>query len=186
MVVIFCDQPKMVTGGKAIVLTDDYPQREYKSIKDIQSNLHWGQRKLLLSEIDFLINRPNLVVYAGAANGHHIGILLDMFPNEFHLYDPSPFNSSLLGKVFTDEVAKHYINKDIIFISDIRSYSDIDDIMEKHVIKNMLDQQRWVEIMKPVASMLKFRLPYPRDNVPEDFEYLNDEIKFQCWAPRQD
>jgi hypothetical protein len=58
---------------------------------------HWGQRKLLLSEIEFLtdwapLDRDSIVVYAGAAPGTHIAFLAEMFPRlSFVLVDPSEF-----------------------------------------------------------------------------------------------
>lgn len=69
---------------------------------------HWGQRKLLLTEIDFLTqclsrgtesaNSPCIVVYAGAADGRHMPLITEMFPNvELHLYDPRPFYKGLDG-----------------------------------------------------------------------------------------
>jgi hypothetical protein len=70
--------------------------------------VHWGQRKLLLSEID-LFNRVALemgvekfkkdkisVVYPGAAHGNHLMILMDMYPNIiFYLWDPARYNTIL-------------------------------------------------------------------------------------------
>ena len=46
---------------------------------------HWGQRKLLLSEVEFFTTffdplASALVIYAGAAPGHHIPLLSEMFP----------------------------------------------------------------------------------------------------------
>lgn len=54
-----------------------------------KSLLHWGQRKLLLSEIDFInrINNQNdnklfgLMIYAGSAPGGHLALLIELFPN---------------------------------------------------------------------------------------------------------
>lgn len=103
-------------------------------------SIHWGQRKLLMSEIQFftlywdpkVIPNP-LCVYAGAASGVHIGILSKMFPSfTFHLYDPSKFEIKETDKIkiftgpdqgyFTDEVAQKYAGRnDIFFISDIRT-----------------------------------------------------------------
>ncbi len=59
--------------------------------------LHWGQRKLLMSEIEFLTLHATpgcVVVYAGAAPGLHCAFLSDMFPEvrQFILVDPSPFS----------------------------------------------------------------------------------------------
>jgi hypothetical protein len=74
-----------------------------------RSTNHWGQRKLLLSEIEFLsLFIPQLrarspppkrivVVYAGAAPGTHIPYLFDLFDNrtgdlQFALFDPAYFS----------------------------------------------------------------------------------------------
>lgn len=55
------------------------------------------QRKLLMSEVPLFVqclpstDAQALVVYAGAACGRHIVVLLDLFPNlSFDLYDPAP------------------------------------------------------------------------------------------------
>lgn len=75
------------------------------------SAVHWGQRKLLLSEIELLMNvykrmksasvsdsRPSiLIVYVGAAPGSHLSYLIDMFIGlmdiKMHLWDrPSRFD----------------------------------------------------------------------------------------------
>ena len=108
-----------------------------------KKGIHWGQRKLLLSEIEFLTicwnptTVPNpLCVYAGAAPGTHIPILSMLFPSiVFHLYDPREFSIKATDKItiyqeyFTDDVAQRYANRsDVFFICDIRTacYSDIE------------------------------------------------------------
>src|SRR5271170_7957656 len=54
--------------------------------------LHWGQRKLLLNEIEFLTvygDRSDTIIYIGAADGLHLEYLSKLFPNHnFILYDP--------------------------------------------------------------------------------------------------
>jgi hypothetical protein len=55
-----------------------------------KSSLHWGQRKLLLSEIDFInrINNNNqndnnlfgIIIYAGSSPGSHLTLLMELFP----------------------------------------------------------------------------------------------------------
>ena len=64
---------------------------------------HWGQRKLLMSEVMFLTTALEtpldelIMVYAGAAHGGHILFLVKLFPNlYFDLYDPAPFNAKLV------------------------------------------------------------------------------------------
>ena len=94
--------------------------------------MHWGQRKLLISEVQFFNyilathDEEAIVLYAGAAHGTHILYLLDLFPNlRFDLYDPGHFNHRLLAlgsqpysrvRVFTadegwfnNEIAKTYL-----------------------------------------------------------------------------
>lgn len=80
----------------------DYDPNQYTSA------VHWGQRKLLLSEIELLMDvytrmktsdsRPSiLIVYVGAAPGSHLPYLIDMFIGlmdiKMHLWDrPSRFD----------------------------------------------------------------------------------------------
>jgi hypothetical protein len=56
-----------------------------------------GQRKLLMSEIDFLTqmldnyDQPAVMVYVGSAPGHHIHVLAQLFPRvKFILFDAEP------------------------------------------------------------------------------------------------
>lgn len=77
--------------------------------------IHRGQRKLLLSEVDFLvrewkyikktINKKKMsnndsipiVLYIGAAPGTHITLLASMFPKfEYHLYDKVKYSPTLI------------------------------------------------------------------------------------------
>ena len=101
-----------------------------------KTSIHWGQRKLFLSELEFftiywdpiLIPNP-LCVYAGAAPGIHIPLLSQLFPSfTFHLYDPTKFEISpsdkiiLFNEYFTDDVASRYVNlPNVFFVSDIRT-----------------------------------------------------------------
>ncbi|NBU82626.1 MAG: hypothetical protein EBS55_13370, partial [Flavobacteriaceae bacterium] len=62
-------------------------------------NVHIGQRKLMLSEIQMLneyymsgISKKPILLYVGAAPGHHLILLSMMFPNVFFiLYDGAKF-----------------------------------------------------------------------------------------------
>lgn len=154
----------------------------------LKLQLHEGQRKLLLSEIEFLTehgNKSNTVVYAGAAPGYHINYLTKLFPNHnFHLYDPRKFGISKTNKIklfqqyFTDKDAQVYAKKDVLFISDIRENLTPDDNdWEPIVLRNMDAQQKWVEIMEPSMAMLKFRLSWDK----ETQEYLDGDIYIQAW-----
>ena len=72
--------------------------------------LHWGQRKLILSEIKFItrvihelkldINDKSVrlpFIYPGAAPGTHFMLLMEMFPQlDLYLWDPAIFIDNLL------------------------------------------------------------------------------------------
>ena len=107
----------------------------------IKSTHHWGQRKLLLAEMEFLSecedesDLDTVVVYAGAAPGNHIPLLIRMFSNlidVWELFDPRPFSwMSTQDNVFQhidnlsdfniSMLKRKYATWKIILISDIRS-----------------------------------------------------------------
>lgn len=135
---------------KNLSIGADSLRRPYhQRTEEIKTTIHWGQRKLLISEVEFftlywdpkLIPKP-VCVYAGAAPGIHIPLLSEMFPAfTFHLYDPAKFEVIESEKVrifteyFTDEVAARYAGrKDIFFISDIRT-SDYKGLQKKFLAK---------------------------------------------------
>jgi hypothetical protein len=129
-----------------LILSPDADRLKYRSREDEpKTSVHCGQRKLLLSEVEFFtyywdaskIANP-VCVYAGAYPGYHILLLQKLFPSfEFHLYDPK-FNEKpnknkktardeennkihIYAEFFTDETAGQWANrKDVFFISDIR------------------------------------------------------------------
>ncbi len=119
------------------------------------------------------------VVYAGAAPGKHIAFLVDrLFPElTFVLVDPAPFRIQpsarirLVQGLMTDELAREYSSaaeaaaggeageegtpapasapapatKRVIFVSDIRRTHASEDL----ILEDMLDQQRWHDILRP-------------------------------------
>ena len=165
------------------MMTSDMNQIEYKTGGKVSNGKHWGQRKLLMSEIEFLCDysdKNDVVVYAGAAQGFHVPFLSEMFPSlKFILYDPAKFairetnTIKIIQDFFTEDTAKEYINKNVLFISDIRTETD-----EKSVSEDMKRQKRWVGIMDPKACMFKFRLPWGVGYT----EYFSGDIYFQPYA----
>jgi hypothetical protein len=192
------------------VLTSDVPSTEYGVGRPEKSlSTHRGQRKLMISEIQFLTSYGHLsglVVYAGSAPGSHIPYLSKMFPNhKFILIDPhfdenvdkrvKGENIKTVRSFFNDELALQLDGKGVLFISDIRTSSATMPYLEveKRITNDNMSQMRWVELMHPVASMLKFRCHYPYEsNVrPEDSRlyYPNTlmfkgECRLQAWGPR--
>ena len=159
---------------------------------EVKSVIHWGQRKLLLSEVEFLTlygSRSDIVVYAGAAPGTHIKMLAELFPShKFVLVDPAPFtvreseNILCRQEFFSDDVAREFEGKNVLFVSDIRS-ADWQLVEEDETDRRVRDDQdaqvRWMRIMKPVCSMLKFRLPWSGGRTM----YAKGEIRLPIWGP---
>eukprot|EP00002_Diphylleia_rotans_P017913 TRINITY_DN3475_c0_g1_i1.p1 TRINITY_DN3475_c0_g1~~TRINITY_DN3475_c0_g1_i1.p1 ORF type:complete len:561 (-),score=88.29 TRINITY_DN3475_c0_g1_i1:168-1850(-) len=174
-------------------LTSTSQRLQYRRRKGEEKTvIHWGQRKLLLSEIEFLSmygKKGHPVVYAGAAPGTHISYLVELFPDfEFFLYDPAPFTVKESNRVFchqqlfTDEVAEKFAGKQALFISDIRAadWSLLsEDETDAQVREDMESQQRWHLIMQPLKSMLKFRLSWK----PGKTVYLKGDIYLPIWGP---
>jgi hypothetical protein len=118
------------------IIPSQYPENKPSqgTVED-QGVIHWGQRSLLMSEIEFLTTYARdgmIVVYVGAAPGTHLAYLSDLFPNvTFELYDPAPFTIRENAKIkiftgndgmFNDETAKKYSGRnDVLLISNVRS-----------------------------------------------------------------
>lgn len=205
-----------------LFIGDNDGKLPYRSRKGEQrTTISWGQRKLMIGEIEFLtyfwnptkVPKP-IVVYAGASPGTHIPLLATMFESvaEWHLYDPRPFKIAGTSKIilhqqlFTDKDATQWANReDIILISDIRTADHTTmkpDENEAAVWTDNLMQQKWLSIMKPIISSLKFRLPYydvwndmlkPNSpwltklgmtgENPQQLKYLKGLIMYQPWRP---
>ena len=182
----------------------DFSEENHQEFK----SEHWGQRKLLMTEVYFLTvsqAKPgDLVIYVGAASGQHIVFLSNLFPNiEFHLYDPEPFAKQvkeyskshphimkLFERKFEDEDAQQYSKNfdksKILFLSDIRSshiddeHPELDD-RELHISLEMKLQQTWASIISPRKAMFKFRLRF--NCKPEQFtDYFDGQVIYQPWA----
>jgi hypothetical protein len=209
-----CQNPNRNYGTEFLrILNDEFPQEKYQPRKkdEDRTTIHYGQRKLHLSEVEFLTNVCNdlpdktfkkiVLIYAGAAPGIHLDLLSQMFPFiTFVLIDPAKFsiepNSKLIIKreFFTDEMAldlkEEYNDWIRLFISDIRlagpGYGYNDDEIEEKVFEDMRSQENWYKILEPFRSLLKFRLPYVenRNNQKNNkINYLDGKIYFQIWAP---
>jgi len=188
-------------------LKGDMPIRAYnKQIEmTLGDNRHWGQRKLLLSEIEFLTiyyddygkDKEKILLYIGSAEGYHINYLIKMFPElTYHLYDKRKTYVKESDKVkvfreyFTDEIAKKYIGKNVFIVCDIRNL-EIRDIrkgmttgeksmidMDNLISGDMIMQKIWCDIIQPKRALLKFRLSYEI----KTSQYYDGRIFIQPWA----
>lgn len=200
------ENTKLTTFSRYI--TPEWPRLTYRRrYNKYKPQLHWGQRKLLLSEIEFLtMFDADYVLYIGSADGKHIKYLSDLFPKiKFILYDPRRFHpitynyAKTSGKIeirqkfFVDEdVAEFKKYKNLLFISDIRNVPTEgvqynrhnedtipeDETFDQNVIEDMKRQMDWCTEIRPLAAMNKFRLPY----TPGKTTYLGGKQYFQTWA----
>jgi hypothetical protein len=180
--------------------TADVPRIPYRqhvySVERPRSTHHYGQRKLLNSEVTFLIDnarKGDTVVYAGSAPGTHIPFLASLFSHlnlRYVLIDPRDFKLPRYPGVsrrievrkgfFTDEMAEAFSNRDdILFISDIRSGTDGPEIPTDDTVEgDMKRQEDWVLKMNPRACLLKYRLNYTKKG---NSEYLAGDVRIQIW-----
>jgi hypothetical protein len=78
-----------ISNKKIHKLSDFEDRLPYsRSLDTIKSVIHWGQRKLLITELLFMMMYSNLskyIVYIGASTGTHIKILAEIWKDhEFH------------------------------------------------------------------------------------------------------
>ena len=154
---------------------------------------HWGQRKLLLTEIEFLTNfgleDQYLVIYVGAAPGIYMEYLSSLFPDlRFRLFDTKKFALRPTSKIevrpepFSDQIAKRYgaEKKKILFICNVRTFNDKanPDLL---LVEDMQTQRNWCELLQPHASLLNFR-PLVRE---EKMKYLQGDLIIEPWASKR-
>jgi hypothetical protein len=173
-----------------IVNIDDSKGLKYQYVpRKKYSTIHHGQRKLLISEIEFMTlhsNPGDIVVYVGAADGEHINDLVKMFPdityylydmrNEWNIKESDNVHIYTLRNGFDVDQVKNLDLTNMLFISDIRT-NETDD---EAVVRDMNMQMNWVLQINPKASLLKFRFPwhYHQDKI----NYLDGDLYYQAFA----
>lgn len=167
------------------------------------ANQHLGQRKLLLSEVQFLSmyysrnTKHPVVLYVGAAPGSHLLFLHALFPHvKFFLYDGAPFDARLRlqpdvfelhNKFFTLETCLGLRStlprstlSNLLFISDIRLSAASSIKFERQVQRDMEQQADWVRALRPQYSLLKFRFPYLSHDA-KPMSYLKGDLYYGVW-----
>lgn len=199
----------IASGGKDFyhIITENMPRKKYVENIGIRlRQFHWGQRKLLDSEIEFIVwciknfRKQGYLkdvyncLYIGAAPGFHIPYLAKLFPNvTFVLYDPQPFKIKETSQIkivqdfFNEKNSSEYRGKTDIYISDIRN-PDFDNLKKDESKKKEADnsveadmnlQMKVAELAQPRYASLKFRVSY----LGRPFTYFVGEIHVQPWAP---
>ena len=180
---------------------ESYDDKKHLSLLDHSAirrgGLHLGQHKLFLTMLYFMVHYGHLsdtVVYPGAGSGGFNSFIISkMFPNHhFVLYDPEKFDKRLFNcpnieihqTLFTDEDVEEWKGKGILFISDIRNpdigKTENDVAMNEEIVSyDMTLQSEWVRKIRPVMSMLKFRLPWKGGRT----RYWDGKIMIQPYAP---
>jgi hypothetical protein len=206
------EEKKIVIPFSRVMKPEDrelpYRSRRFESSKA----LHWGQRKLLLSEVEFLTDhghRSDTVLYLGAADGMHIPLLVGLFPHHrFILYDPQPFHSKMEEiifnplveihrKLFQDEDVVKYANRGVLLISDIRivpeSYNDMrknrrnetmEDLCVNHEIEEYVKQDMDAQMSWHLElNPAASMMKFRLPYKAGTTTYLKGEVHYQAWAP---
>lgn len=129
-----------------VVTLDDIKNKLHyvDGVRIFRTSTHIGQRKLFLSELQFLTGTTQsgqqsmICVYAGAAPSNHTGYLSSLFPNvKFILVDPNPFD------VFE---AKPIV---------LQSSNDppVDDLRAKELIQKALDGRDRIYIINDLFTI---------------------------------
>jgi hypothetical protein len=142
------------------------------------------------------------VVVAGAAPGDHFVNLSTTFGFlDFHLYDPCGgwgWNPVLSAKVnemntnvhvytqlFLEKTAEQWKERSrykyVIFLCDLRTGNGHDNAQ---VTADMNLQKTLTETIQADYSVLKFRPPYYQKGDPRYFPYLEGQVYFQAYAPK--
>ncbi|QHR82607.1 polyA polymerase small subunit [Brazilian porcupinepox virus 1] len=200
-----------VSMEKPLIYFDEIDgELEYdpKSLNEKPKKLPYqGQLKLLLCELFFLskLQRHGLldgstIVYIGSAPGTHIRYLRDHFISmglviKWMLIDGRQHDSNLEGlrditliTKFVDETYIRKIQKQlypsrIILISDIRSTRGGNEPSTYDLLNNYVLQNIMISVLKPVASSLKWRCPFP-DQWVKDFYIPYGNEMLQPFAPK--
>ena len=185
-----------------MIITDNIPEIKYQAknqpgVKHNKSNYKSGQRKLLVTEIEFLTVYGHLsdtVLYIGSAPGYHLDILINSFPNikKWIFYDIGETkikyinrdNIEIHKEYFTCDLAKEYKDIKPLFISDIRRYhllSGKHSVKEadRIIVEDMQLQKELVENGNFIMSSLKFRLPWEWET--DTTRYFDGELHTTPW-----
>jgi len=175
--------------------------------KVCRSTEHQGQRKLALTEIEFLTDcyarlgpercRELTVVYSGSAPGTHLGVVLRLFHGVFarwDLYDDVSRFDPWLARDPDVRIApfpsargmpRGYFGQVVA-----RQYRDVpciyisdirtDDTSDERIALENEAMRLWTREMRPVRAMLKFRLPF---TAGKSYPVLRGTPVLQAWAP---
>ena len=179
------------------IIKEDAPRKEYRRrSEEHKSVVHWNERRLFIEAVEFLTTikkdrlrrrakEREIVIYSGAAPGHHVNLLTGWFKHDFDfvVFDRRKFqlttreNLTIRQEPFTDRTAREYENKGVIFICNTK-------FMDQHhyderAIKNDMNLQRiWCEILRPKVALLDFRLSWNKGKT----EFFQGVLRYPIWG----
>eukprot|EP00339_Tiarina_fusa_P029673 CAMPEP_0117084552 /NCGR_PEP_ID=MMETSP0472-20121206/59507_1 /TAXON_ID=693140 ORGANISM="Tiarina fusus, Strain LIS" /NCGR_SAMPLE_ID=MMETSP0472 /ASSEMBLY_ACC=CAM_ASM_000603 /LENGTH=543 /DNA_ID=CAMNT_0004813585 /DNA_START=506 /DNA_END=2133 /DNA_ORIENTATION=- len=199
--------------ARTLDLTNKESASKYRRrTNEVKSVIHWGQRKLLMSEIEFLTNYSGpatgrcLLVYAGAAPGTHIHYLANLFPHvDWELVDPAPFNTIEKSRdkhcgyiktnrcLFTEELSNEYKERvrlrretdpdyRFVFVSDVRSVDWQIQSEEETEERVQADMQMQQEWHQQMEPDYSM-LKFRLSWKPGFTDYLEGTVYFPVWGP---
>jgi len=157
-------------------------------------------------ELEFLTlfaEPGDTVLYAGAAPGTSLSLILHLFPDiSWVLYDPRPFDTRIVeisrqpnsrvrivNDYFTPNVIANLLRTGLrpektLFISDIRTGDHAlhkNEVFEQKVEEDNQRQVQWYHQLQPRKAILKYRPPYSDDR-NQITTFLQGEIIIQPWT----
>ncbi len=184
---------------KDIFIREDSPSLEYKKLTSYGGKIvDKGQLKLLIAKILFLINHWDTEKYKDivllvwdTASSEHYGPILELFPKikRIEIWNQNPVELSdseyerngrvkIYNELLTINKAERIYKKseeNIFFISDFYTAGEQQsfDQYESTVWSDLLLQKQMVEKIKPIESMLRFRLVHQRVVLLFDFHKID-------------
>lgn len=182
----------------SVLLAKDAPRKVYDKNKPTAEKLrliHWGQRKLFMSELWFLTQYGDLgktIVYAGSAPGTHTPFLSHLFPtHKFILVDPSNFDMRYMDgqeSVTIETETTNYVKNDNT-IRAIQGYFDDElatSIAQQHDDILFISDIRTADTKTQDQEMIE--LMVYKDNIKQK-DWINimkpkkSLLKFRCPYP---
>lgn len=160
-------------------------EKDYKN-----KSISFPKLTTLLSHLSFItlywdfleVPKPIFLVV-----GEFSEIICELYPQFiYHIYNKEQHNSNSENIIYhNDEFTPNdWTNRDnILFVSNLIEIieSNFEETEAKN-IDSLLIQQEWVNIIKPVKSLIKIRLPYNFKWQNPDFEYFNGILYLRQWV----
>ncbi|CAF1476000.1 unnamed protein product [Adineta ricciae] len=153
----------------------------------ISTTEFWSQRNLLLGEIEFLTKYSSkqtnlLVIYLENSSNSHFNHLSQLFPQiQFHVFRTKSNEIKetkqlkIFNEIFTNEIAlKYSSHSSLLFICNLQRFEN-----DENIDKDTKNEIRWISILKPLASFLRFSFPKTHC---EMLEFYQGDLYWNLWS----